>query len=120
MGLDFSHTDAHWSYGGFNRFRTVLARHEGIDLDRMEGFRRRGDERPRLAWDATTTPLRPLLDHSDCDGELTPEECSQVAPRLREVVSALWQPGDHDHDAGLALADGMEAAATAGELFEFE
>lgn len=119
MGLDFSHTDAHWSYHGFMRFRTALAAHEGIALDRMDGFQRHGDDRPRISWDTTNTPLRPLLDHSDCDGDLTPEQCRQVAPRLREVVIALWGPYDYDHRAGLALADGMDAAAAADQPFEF-
>src|SRR3546814_12914881 len=101
MGLDCSHTGAHWAYSGFTRFRRALAKHEGIDLDAMEGFQRHGDDRPRVSWNTVTTPLKPLLDHSDCDGELTPEECRQVAPRLREVVKAVW-PGDcYDRQTGL-------------------
>lgn len=32
MGLDFTHTDAHWSYGGFDRFRIRLAWAAGIKL----------------------------------------------------------------------------------------
>ncbi|MHA6764736.1 hypothetical protein [Streptacidiphilus sp. PAMC 29251] len=113
MGVDFSHTEAHWAYGGFGRFRTALAKHEGIDLDQMEGF---GGDMP---WAPVATPLKPLLDDSDCDGEISPEDCATVAPRLREVINAVW-PGDcHDRHDGLALADGMEAAAEAGEPFEF-
>src|SRR3546814_10466403 len=56
MGLDFSHTDAHWAYSGFTRFRRALAKHEGIDLDAMEGFQRHGDDRPRVSWNTVTTP----------------------------------------------------------------
>lgn len=120
MGIDFSHTDAHWSYGGFARFREALAKHEGIDLDAMEGFRRHGDDRPRISWSTVTTDLKPLLDHSDCDGQLTPEECRQVAPRLREVIDAIW-PDERDYDrrTGLELAHGMDVAAQAGEPLEF-
>lgn len=120
MGLDFSHTDAHWAYSGFGRFREALADHEGIALPEMVGFG------GHLSWGTVTTPLKPLLDHSDCDGELTPEECSLVAPRLREVIEALWPNPDlddvracHDLQAGLALAEGMEAAAAANEPLEF-
>lgn len=118
MGIDFSHTEAHWSYTGFSRFRDALAAHEGIDLDRMDGFRRHGDDRPRISWTTISSPLVPLLNHSDCDGELTPQECRQVAPRLREVVAEIWTTG-YDRDTGLALADGMDAAAAAEEPLEF-
>ena len=119
MGLDFSHTDAHWSYHGFKRFRTALAAHEGIALDRMDGFRSYGDDRPSIPWTGITSDLAPLLNHSDCDGELTPEECRRITPRLREVVANLWKPGDYDYATGMELADGMDAAAAAGEPFEF-
>ncbi|MFJ2004741.1 hypothetical protein [Streptomyces chartreusis] len=119
MGLDFSHTEAQWAYSGFSRFRRALAHHEGIDLDVMHGFEWYGDDRPRVSWDDVTTPLKPLLNHSDCDGELTPEECRQVAPRLREVVNAVWPEDCHDRASGLALADGMDAAAKANEPLEF-
>lgn len=119
MGLDFSHTAAHWSYGGFTRFREALAKHEGIDLSVMDGFRRYGDDRPRQSWDDVTTPLKPLLNHSDCDGELSPAECRQVAPRLREVIDAVWPDDCYDRRQGLALADGMDDAAEANEPLEF-
>ncbi len=120
MGIDFSHTDAHWAYSGFGRFRDALAKHEGFNLDDMVGF---GGDR---AWDTVTTALKPLLDHSDCDGEISPEDCATVAPRLREVIDAIWpegviEPGRgaYDRSTGLLLAEGMEAAAAAGEPLEF-
>lgn len=122
MGLDFTHSEAHWAYSGFNRFRTELAKHEGIDLNAMEGFglmwRMYGEgEHPALSWDTIDTPLKPLLNHSDCDGELTPEECAQIAPRLREAIDALWPesssdwPSGHDRVNGLLLAEGLEWCA---------
>lgn len=122
MGLDFSHTDAHFSYGGFDRFREALAEHEGIKLRDMAGFCApwRGDDpqtHPSLPWDAIDTPLKPLLNHSDCDGDLSPEECAQIAPRLRQVIAELWPEG---HENGLALAEAMEVAAAAGERLEFQ
>ncbi|HEY9369092.1 hypothetical protein [Streptomyces sp.] len=124
MGLDFSHTEAHWSYTGFSRFRKALATFEGIDLDRMHGFGQGGKP-----WESVATPLKPLLDHSDCDGEMTPDECRQVAPRLRQVIDELWpaatstwerNPEASLHRSnGLLLAEGMESAADAGEQLEF-
>lgn len=115
MGLDFSHTDAHWAYSGFNRFREALAKHEGFNLNEMAGF----CAPPNRSWDEITTPLKPLLNHSDCEDELTPDECRQVAPRLREVIAALWTESDYDYQHGMALAEGMECAASNGEPLEF-
>src|SRR3546814_9161128 len=85
MGLDFSHTDAHWAYSGFTRFRRALAKHEGIDLDAMEGFQRHGDDRPRVSWNTVTTPLKPLLDHSDRSEEHTSE-----LPSLMRISYAVF------------------------------
>lgn len=112
MGLDFNNSDAHWAYSGFMRFRSRLAEHEGFSLADMQGF---DGSRP---WDEITTAIKPLLDHSDCDGELTPEECAQVAPRLREIL-ATWNPDEYDTKSGYELADGMDDCARNGESLEF-
>src|SRR3546814_20671044 len=107
MGLDFSHTDAHWAYSGFTRFRRALAKHEGIDLDAMEGFQRHGDDRPRVSWNTVTKPLKPLLDPSGCGGAPTPEEGRHAAPRLSDVVKAIM-PGDrYTPPPRLALYHGL-------------
>lgn len=131
MGVRFTHTDAHWSYTGFARFRSALAAFEGIDLDRMEGFKPYGasDGWTGRPWSAVDAALKPLLDHSDCDGELAPDECRQIATRLRAVIDELWpadtatfaiDPEAHfNRSNGLLLADGMEAAAAADEPLEF-
>lgn len=117
MGLDFTHNRppghhcAQWSYTGFGAFRRRLAEEEEFNLDDMQGFD--GD----VSWDDVTTDLKPLLNHSDCDGNLTPEECAQVAPRLREIVAG-WLD-DYDRRGALRLADCMELCAAAGEKLEF-
>jgi len=116
MGLGFANADAHWSYGGFNLFRTALAAREGIELDRMHGFTRDDDA---ISWDTVHTALKPFLNHSDCDGEMTPEECAQVAPRLRDLVRSIWRPGDYDYEHGMCLVEGMERAAANGEPLIF-
>lgn len=112
MGLDFSHGDAHWAYSGFNRFRTRLAEAIGIKLMDMQGF---GGTIP---WETVTDAIVPLLNHSDCDGELSPEECATVAPRLRELV-AEWSDMDSDKREALPLAEAMEQCAGLGEPLEF-
>ncbi|MCK9570870.1 hypothetical protein M0R72_18110 [Candidatus Pacearchaeota archaeon] len=86
MGLDFhieSNKELHagWSYSGFMKYRRKLANEIGLVLNDMIGFG--GDEE----WpDAKDEPLVHLLDHSDCDGELTADQCRELLPRLKEIV----------------------------------
>lgn len=152
---------AGWSYSGFNDFRRRLAKEIGIDnLQDMEGFgnnewihhlwenpekaeklRQEDLARPRRAWSEINDAIVPFLHHSDCDGELTAEECRQIAPRLRELVSrwgdsntinvnpefrekypqypATMVLDDYDKTNGLALAAGMEKAAELGVSLDF-
>ena len=145
MGLDFSHCEAHWSYSGFMNFRTKLATQAGIALSCMSGFaggttgksfevltisgesEERGKmpgfdkyvgRQPVISWESIKDDIKPLLTHSDCDGELTPEECAKVAPRLRELVSN-WPDDDYDKINALRLAEGMDEAVKSGENLEF-
>jgi hypothetical protein len=111
MGVDFSHCDASWAYSGFNRFRSRLAKYAGFELSEMEGF---DGKRP---WSEITDDIVPLLNHSDCDGELSVDECIKVAPRLR-VILASW-PDDYDKQKGLLLAEGMEFAVESKEPLRF-
>lgn len=135
MGLGFSHRygpdpddyslfDVHWSYSGFMRFRRALAKAEGLNLDDMQGYAdypvgvETAAPGRAIPWSSVSTPLEPLLNHSDCDGELTPDECAQIAPRLKEIVSD-WPIDDYDRNAGLGLVAAMEHCAEHGENLEF-
>jgi hypothetical protein len=117
MGLRFSHCKASWSCTGFNSFRRRLANEIGFDLDLWWTL-------GALEGDRTTyrDPIELLLDHSDCDGELPPEECKVIAPRLRELIKD-WPDGifagGYDKEMALLLAEGMERAAEAGEALDF-
>jgi hypothetical protein len=89
---------AQWSYGGFHRFRQLLAAEDGIDLERMAGFTDDFSGKPAppgKPWSEVATTLAPLLNHSDCDGELTPDECIQIMPRLKEI-RVTWKENDAD------------------------
>ena len=108
MGIDFSHCDAHWAYGGFMRFRIRLASEIGMDLDSMEGFKKDGGGK---SWSK-------VKDHSDCDGHLTPEECKVVAPRLKELI-ADWDDNNYDKQNALDLISGMEEAMREKETLLF-
>ncbi len=117
MGLNFSHGKAAWCYHGFNLFRAHLARDIGIDLWSMDGF---GGYQE---WpSATDDPIIDLLNHSDCDGDLSPKQCAVIAPRLRELVSK-WPDGDweveQDRALAILLAEGMEDATAKKQHFKF-
>ena len=118
MGLDFSGSDAHWSYGGFNNFSHRLAKEIGIDLSSMEGFGFLEGKPGTIPWSTVDDDIKDLLDHSDCDGYLTPEQCEVIAPRLRELVKD-WPCSDYDYQQALLLADGMEYCAGAGQQLIF-
>jgi hypothetical protein len=111
----FTAKTASWSYSGFNRFRELVASKAGISLDSMVGF---GGQ---MAWeDLAGEALLPLLNHSDCDGELTPEECKTVAPRLRELAPQLKDRSyNYDECHALLLADMMDFAAKVGKPLIF-
>lgn len=117
MGLNFNHCDASWSYGGFHHFRVRLASAIGVTLDEMVGFNWPSNE-PGKDWSSIDDPLVPLLDHSDCDGVLTPDQCKQVAPRLQEIISD-WDDGDYDKQMALELIKGMQQSFATKTPLEF-
>lgn len=112
MGLKFSHCNAFWSYSDFGDFRRRLAKEIGIEIDKMVRF---GGEIPFSDYQ---DDILPLLNHSDCDGELSVEECKKVAPRLRQLISS-WEDDDSDKRKALELAEGIEYAIECNEPLEF-
>lgn len=116
MGIDFSHCDASWAYSGFMAFRKRLAQEIGIDLMKMEGFT---DDDKALKWSKVQDPIKHILDHSDCEGTLSPTKCALVAPRLLELISG-WPKNDYDREMATELAKGMKLAAKEGKRLLFQ
>ena len=87
-----------------------------MDLDEMEGF---NGERP---WSEVDDDIVPLLNHSDCDGDLSPEQCVIVATRLEELVKSWTDDilGSYDKQRAQLLVEGMRKAAAAAEPLEFQ
>lgn len=123
MGLGFAIGEEvrpggpHWSYGSFSDFRVSLARLIGMNLKKMDGYCRDPQALPKSWKKWESDPICLLLNHSDCDGELSPEDCARCAPRLRELVGQLTDVYDVQH--GLILADYMDECAKRGVPLNF-
>jgi hypothetical protein len=112
MGLDFSRCKAHWGYSGFHYFRVKLASEIGINLDEMAHFAEDGK-----SWENIEDDIKPLLIHSDCDGDMKPEICAKVAPRLRQLIKD-WDDC-YDKQQAMELARGMDKCAKAKKPLVF-
>jgi hypothetical protein len=112
MGLGFSFCDAYWSYTSFHRFRCRVAEAIGIKLDEMSGFG--GDK----SWAEINSPLAVFLDHSDCEGELSPSQCALMIEPLKKIV-LRWPESDYDRVHGLLLVEGMERAVKTNQHLQF-
>lgn len=135
MGLRIG--KATWSYGGFMNFRERLAMQIGIPLRLMEGFWKWPDTLANAVLSQGAEPmpnllkslpikwaiLRPdpiyaLLNHSDCEGHLTPKECRAIAPRLYELVKD-WPSTDYDKSQAIALCAEMRRATRQKRQLKF-
>lgn len=102
------------SYSGFARWRERIVAAVGLgDLRDYEGF---GGHKP---WpSAESEPLIPLLNHSDCDGELWGWEINGLADRLRAVIR-LWPEDDPYRTYGEKVATICEVAEREGGVVVF-
>jgi hypothetical protein len=90
-----------WSYGGFMSFRKRLAKEIDIDLEEMDGF---GGIK---SWKTVESPIKLLLNHSDCDGVLSGDDCGDVYPELLKLIEN-WPPDDYDRITAEKLAKAMK------------
>ena len=120
MGIDFTHKKikdneetAHWSYGGFNRFREKLAKEVGIaNLNEMDGWKtdtgnHLGKYIEGISWSKIKHPIKYLLNHSDCDGQISAKRCGELADIIYFLVSK-WNIDDYDRQQGQILALNMK------------
>tara|TARA_R110000851_G_scaffold98468_2_gene213107 strand:+ start:123 stop:497 length:375 start_codon:yes stop_codon:yes gene_type:complete len=91
MGLNTTHNAFHGSYGGFNRMRQDIAKvwggsyppHRDDNLDdKFVYFPEKIDEQSGMAI---------FMRHSDCDGEISPQDCKKVADELAKLLPKLEQ-----------------------------
>jgi hypothetical protein len=128
MGLDFRWRDKDapplgpferpsWSYSGFMTFRERLARDAeliGRD-DSLDDFYCGAEMYPSQF----TEPLVLLIDHADCEGDLSPDQCKRLAPRLKALIAEWNEPDDYDRMMGERLVAAMDECARDGRVLEF-
>lgn len=101
MGLDFSPEGPHFSYGGFNYFRNNIAHYFKIPLI-LGSYKFSfpiGNTRisrtfinydlDQIELSDQYTFLETFLNHSDCDGSLTPKECEGISILMDEYILQL-------------------------------
>lgn len=115
--FDDSSMEVAWSYHGFAQFREEIAR-DGLGIPHLRAFYAAAQEDPELWERFGNDPLVYLINHSDCDGDLTEWECEGLGPRLRTTV-ANRADDDHIKERALALAEAAEAVVERGGRLEF-
>lgn len=94
MGLDTSHNCWHGPYSKFNRFRYLLGHQIGINLDDYAGYDKGGLKN----LDQIEHDLMPLFNHSDCDGELSIEECKRLVNGFNSIIETFNNSIECDFD----------------------
>ena len=129
MGLDTTHDAWHGAYSAFNRFRQAVAKaaggsyppHEDKTLDDTIWYSRGG------AWNKAYPGLTEFFNHSDCDGDISPEMCELIANEMGPLLPALDAlGGDFGHTMGgygacaRRFIAGCRLAAANNERLEFQ
>lgn len=127
MGLDCSHDAFHGAYSAFNLLRKEVANAVGGSYPPHDNRELDGD-----MWyidgDTYTAESHPglfaFLSHSDCDGEFTADECTQVANDLEPLIALLPTEGRGHFQGGYAsvlrkFVDGCRLAASKNESLLF-
>jgi hypothetical protein len=95
MGLDTSHDCWHGPYSSFNQFRHALASCIGIDLKEYRGY---GGNYATKDLASIEHGIMPLLNHSDCDGELSVEESKSIAEGLTQILESMGDSDEYEID----------------------
>lgn len=121
MGLDVSHDAWNGAYSRFNRFRATIAASCGGVW--FPGGPFSNDKWSYFSAEKVPTEhhagMAVFMEHSDCDGEISPADCVRVAAWLRWVAPSLPREPEDMASWAERFAAGCEAAAAAGEALGF-
>ena len=135
MGLNCSHGAFDGAYSAFDRFRRAVVEVFGGSWPPhrppYEHLSPGDWYYPDDIDPSLKEGLKLFAQHSDCDGEFTPDECVKVARMMREAARLMREKEDietqgHLKALGILMSDvcdrfaaGCEKAANAGECMEF-
>lgn len=117
MGLDTTHNCWHGAYSSFNRFRYSLAEQIGVNLDEYDGYGFGDKDLESIDHD-----IMPLLNHSDCDGELTVEESKRIVNGLNNILENFNENLHFDYNFKERIEqfrDGCIEAVEKNQIVEF-
>lgn len=110
MGLDTTHNAFHGSYSAFCIFRKAVAAAAGGSYPPHDPSLKDASGNPLRddLWyfdnDITTTEKSPglaaFLNHSDCDGFLTPNECKMIADEIEVLLPKIDEQDYMGHALG--------------------
>jgi len=120
MGLDTTHDAWHGPYSKFARWRRALAEAAGMpELGDIYGHQNGND--PAYVTFAMLKPddIHLLLDHSDCDGVISPEDAEKIAHRLEELLSEPALQEEDWQERTKQFIEGARLAFSLGEQIQF-
>src|SRR5690242_7045048 len=112
MGLNTSHGCWDGPYSSFNSWRKDVC--AAANLGDLDSYKGHGGVR-----DFPTHPLTPLLDHSDCDGEIKWKDCDGIAKALKEVLPKFKKDA-YNHDKTTRFIEGCTKAFKAKQNVVFQ
>ena len=120
MGLDTTHNCWHGPYSSFNRFRESLAEQIGISLDDYIGY-----DNPNATKELRSIKhnIRPLLNHSDCDGILPLRQCKLIVDGLNDILENFNDKIEADYNFKeniIQFRDGCLLAIKNKEVVRFQ
>jgi hypothetical protein len=98
MGLNTTHGCFDGAYSSFGYFRKQIAKKIDVDLMSFTGFGGSVD------FDTLDHPIKPLLNHSDCDGSLTVDEAKSIVKGIDMILEKM-----EDVDASLLLLENEDS-----------
>lgn len=117
MGLDTTHNCWHGPYSSFNRFRRSLGHQIGINIDDYDGYGGTIHKLEEMKHD-----LKPLFNHSDCDGRLTVNECKSIVKGLNNILENFNSEIESDYNFKeqiIQFRDGCFDAVSKKEMVHF-
>lgn len=134
MGLDLSHGNYGSPYSAFGNMRRWVARLAGYNLDEYhEYYTEEYDKQKRIA-EGRIFPTKSLQDypvlmaddlyilinHSDCEGEISPLDCAKLSIRMKQLVETKEAKlGGYYLQNALNFIEALDEAALLNEVLEF-